>query len=163
MHKPRARGLHTPQRSAECRRPLRTRGAFCTCRSSNLHYSDAHMSDDQPPTNVSRIWGGRFATGPSAVMQAINVSIDFDARLIEQDVAASKAHATMLARQGIIAQADGHAIVAGLDQILQEAREGRLTLSRALEDVHMNIENRLAELIGEAADVCTPRARETTR
>jgi argininosuccinate lyase len=109
------------------------------------------MSDDQPSTHVSRIWGGRFAAGPSAVMEAINVSIDFDARLIEQDITASKAHATMLARQGIITQADGHAILAGLDQVLREAREGRLTLSRALEDVHMNVESRLAELIGEPA------------
>ncbi|MGZ8331159.1 MAG: argininosuccinate lyase [Rhodoplanes sp.] len=109
------------------------------------------MSDDPPPTNVSRMWGGRFAAGPSAVMEAINVSVDFDARLIEQDIAASKAHAKMLARQGIIAQADGDAILAGLDQVLRETREGRLILSRALEDVHMNVENRLAEIIGKAA------------
>jgi argininosuccinate lyase len=97
------------------------------------------------------MWGGRFAAGQSAVMEAINVSIDFDARLIEQDIAASKAHATMLARQGIISQADGDAILAGLDRVLAEAREGRLALSRALEDVHMNVENRLAEIIGEPA------------
>jgi argininosuccinate lyase len=97
------------------------------------------------------MWGGRYANGPSAVMEAINVSIDFDARLIEQDIAASKAHATMLARQGIISQADGDAILAGLDRVLAEAREGRLALSRALEDVHMNVESRLAEIIGEPA------------
>ena len=66
------------------------------------------MIDDPPlsATDVSRIWGGRFAAGPSAVMEAINVSIDFDARLIEYDIAASKAHATMLAQQKIITQAD---------------------------------------------------------
>ena len=104
-----------------------------------------------PATDVSRIWGGRFEAGPAAVMEAINVSIDFDVRLIEQDVAASKAHATMLARQGIISQADGDAILAGLDAVLAEARDGRLPLSRALEDVHMNVEGRLAELIGEPA------------
>jgi argininosuccinate lyase len=97
------------------------------------------------------MWGGRFAAGPSAVMEAINVSIDFDARLIEQDIAASKAHATMLARRGIISQADGDTILAGLDQVLAEAREGRLVLRRALEDVHMNVESRLAEIIGERA------------
>jgi argininosuccinate lyase len=84
-------------------------------------------------------------------MQAINVSIDVDARLIEQDIAASKAHATMLARQQIISQADGDAIIAGLDCVLTEARDGRLPLSRTLEDVHMNVEHRLSQLIGEPA------------
>ena len=111
------------------------------------------MIDDPPSssTDVNRVWGGRFAAGPSAVMEAINVSIDFDSRLLEHDIVASKAHAAMLARQGIITQADGETILAGLDQVLAEAREGRLALSRALEDVHMNVENRLAEIIGEAA------------
>jgi argininosuccinate lyase len=84
-------------------------------------------------------------------MEAINVSIDFDARLIEHDIAASKAHATMLARQEIITEADGEAILTGLDQVLAEAREGRLALSRALEDVHMNVESRLSEIIGDSA------------
>lgn len=84
-------------------------------------------------------------------MEAINVSIDFDARLLEQDIAASRAHATMLARQGIIAQGDADAILGGLDQVLAEARAGSLPLARALEDVHMNVEGRLAELIGEPA------------
>ncbi len=106
------------------------------------------------------MWGGRFASGPSAVMEAINVSIDFDARLIEHDIAASKAHATMLARRGIISQADGDAILAGLDQVLTEAREGRLTLSRELEDVHMVVESRLAEIIGgPAGRLHTARSR----
>ena len=112
------------------------------------------MSDDAPVDRagkISRIWGGRFAAGPSAVMEAINVSIDFDVRLIEQDIAASKAHAAMLARQAIISQADAEAILAGLDRVLEEARGGRLPLRRALEDVHMNVESRLAELIGEPA------------
>ena len=107
--------------------------------------------DDPSSSDVSRMWGGRFAAGPSAVMEAINVSIDFNSRLIEHDIVASKAHATMLARQRIIMQADGETIVAGLDQVLEEAHEGRLALSRALEDVHMNVENRLAEIIGETA------------
>ena len=106
------------------------------------------------------MWGGRFASGPSAVMEAINVSIDFDARLIEHDIAASKAHATMLARRGIISQPDGDAILAGLDQVLTEAREGRLTLSRELEDVHMVVESRLAEIIGgPAGRLHTARSR----
>ncbi len=105
----------------------------------------------EPAADVSRIWGGRFEAGPAAIMAAINVSIDFDIRLIEQDIAASRAHAAMLARQGIISQADADAILAGLDAVLAEARGGRLPLSRALEDVHMNVEGRLATLIGEPA------------
>ncbi|MBL8667357.1 MAG: argininosuccinate lyase [Rhodospirillales bacterium] len=105
----------------------------------------------EPAAHVSRIWGGRFEAGPAAIMEAINVSIDFDIRLIEQDVAASKAHAAMLAHQGIIPQADADAIHGGLDAVLAEARSGRLPLSRALEDVHMNVEGRLAALIGEPA------------
>ena len=112
------------------------------------------MSDDEPidrAGKISGIWGGRFAAGPSAIMEAINVSIDFDIRLVEQDIAASKAHAAMLARQGIISQADGDAILAGLDRVLEEARHGRLPLRRALEDVHMNVESRLASIIGEPA------------
>lgn len=111
------------------------------------------MSGDRPApqAGISRIWGGRFDAGPTAIMEAINVSIDFDVRLIEQDIAASRAHATMLARQGIISQADAEAILGGLDVVLAEARAGSLPLSRALEDVHMNVEGRLAEVIGEPA------------
>ncbi|MBK8174658.1 MAG: argininosuccinate lyase [Rhodospirillales bacterium] len=97
------------------------------------------------------MWGGRFAAGPSAVMQAINVSIDFDCRLVDQDVAASKAHVTMLSQQGIVAQADADVILRGLDQVHAEHRNGTLSFSRELEDVHMNVEDRLARLIGEPA------------
>ncbi len=110
------------------------------------------MSDDpseRPQT--STIWGGRFAAGPSAIMEAINVSIGFDRRLYAQDIAGSKAHCTMLVRRGIIPKADGDAILGGLDTVLREIEEGRFPFSRALEDIHMNIEARLAELIGEAA------------
>jgi argininosuccinate lyase len=106
-------------------------------------------ADDRRETSV--MWGGRFAAGPSAIMEAINASIDFDVRLITQDIQGSKAHAAMLASQGIISQADGDAILAGLDRVLAEAAAGRLPKSRALEDVHMNVEARLGELIGEAA------------
>ena len=102
-------------------------------------------------TTTSPIWGGRFASGPSAIMEDINVSIDFDQRLIRQDIRASKAHATMLAACGIISQADSDAIVAGLDQVLAEADAGTFQPTRALEDIHMNVEGRLATLIGEAA------------
>ena len=99
----------------------------------------------------SSIWGGRFAAGPSAVMEAINASIDFDQRLYAQDIAGSKAHCRMLMHQGIISQEDGEAILHGLGQIGQEIEEGRFAFQSALEDIHMNIENRLREIIGEAA------------
>jgi argininosuccinate lyase len=107
----------------------------------------------RPPADraASAMWGGRFEAGPSEVMEAINVSIDFDRRLLPQDIWASKAHCAMLMRQGIIDEADGLAIVAGLDAVLAEAEAGTLVLDRALEDVHMNVEARLAERIGMAA------------
>ena len=97
------------------------------------------------------MWGGRFAEAADAVMQEINASIDFDQALAAQDVAGSRAHARMLAEQGIIAAADAEAIVGGLDGIAMEIADGRFTFSRALEDIHMNIEARLQELIGEPA------------
>jgi argininosuccinate lyase len=99
----------------------------------------------------NRMWGGRFSEGPDAAMEAINASIDFDRRLFRQDIRGSKAHAEMLARQGIIAADDAERIVAGLDTILREIEAGEFTFSRALEDIHLNVENRLAELIGPAA------------
>ncbi|PKU22020.1 argininosuccinate lyase [Telmatospirillum siberiense] len=102
-------------------------------------------------TGASTIWGGRFAGGPSAVMQRINASIDFDKRLYAQDIRGSKAHCAMLVKVGVLSDADGQAILRGLDQILQEIESGRFTFSTALEDIHMNVESRLAELIGEAA------------
>jgi len=97
------------------------------------------------------MWGGRFAAGPDEIMEAINASIDFDRRLAPQDIEASKAHARMLAATGIIAAEDAEAIAAGLDTILREIETGAFAFSRALEDIHMNVEARLAELIGPAA------------
>ena len=99
----------------------------------------------------NRMWGGRFSERPDAVMEEINASIDFDKALAEQDIAGSKAHARMLAAQGIIASEDAERIVAGLDAIAAEIRDGRFTFSRALEDIHMNVESRLQALIGEPA------------
>jgi argininosuccinate lyase len=99
----------------------------------------------------NKMWGGRFASGPGAIMQEINASIDFDRRLFRQDIAASKAHAAMLARQGIITRNDAAAIAHGLDTILSEMESGKFRFKRALEDIHMNVESRLAELIGPAA------------
>ena len=97
------------------------------------------------------MWGGRFSKGPDAAMEEINASIDFDQRLFRQDIRGSKAHAEMLAEKGIIAADDAERIVAGLDTILREIEAGDFTFSRALEDIHLNVESRLAELIGPAA------------
>jgi argininosuccinate lyase len=99
----------------------------------------------------NKMWGGRFASGPDAVMEEINASIDFDRRLYRQDIAASKAHAAMLAKQGIIARDDAAKIAHGLDTILSEMDAGKFRFKRALEDIHMNVEARLADLIGPAA------------
>jgi argininosuccinate lyase len=111
------------------------------------------MTDPHEPGSppASPIWGGRFDGGPAEAMEEINASIAFDCRLVRQDIRASKAHASMLAAQGIISQADADAILAGLDAVLTEAESGRLPLSRALEDIHMNVESRLAALVGDAA------------
>ena len=97
------------------------------------------------------MWGGRFASGPDAVMEAINASIDFDQKLFAQDIAGSKAHAQMLHDRGILSSQDHAAIDQGLSTILSEIEQGQFRFSRALEDIHMNDESRLAELIGPAA------------
>ena len=97
------------------------------------------------------MWGGRFATGPSEIMEEINPSIAFDKRLYAQDIAGSKAHCEMLAATGIIESEDATAILQGLDTILSEIEAETFTFSTALEDIHMNVEARLTELIGPAA------------
>lgn len=100
---------------------------------------------------ANQMWGGRFAQGPSAVMDRINPSIDFDKALYAQDIRASQVHARMLARQEIISQDDATAICEGLDHIKAEIEDGTFEFSRALEDIHMNIEARLKDLIGSTA------------
>jgi argininosuccinate lyase len=100
---------------------------------------------------TNKMWGGRFKEGPSAIMAEINASIDFDRRLYTQDIAASKAHSAMLAKQGIITKSDAKKIRDGLDQIQVEIATGTFKFSKALEDIHLNIESRLKELIGDAA------------
>jgi argininosuccinate lyase len=97
------------------------------------------------------MWGGRFAAGPSAVMERINASIDVDRRLYAQDIQGSLAHADMLVKRKILSAKDGAAIRRGLRRILAEIESGRFRFQTALEDIHMNIEARLAELIGPAA------------
>ncbi len=97
------------------------------------------------------MWGGRFAGTPSEIMEEINASIAFDQRFFAQDIAGSKAHCAMLAETGIISAEDAAEITGGLDRIQRDMEAGAFTFSRALEDIHMNIEARLAELIGPAA------------
>ena len=103
-----------------------------------------------PPTGANRQWGGRFATAPSAIMRQINASVAFDQTLWRQDIAGSRAHAAMLAHVGIIAAADESAIATGLAAIAAEIEAGVFPWDEALEDVHMNIEARLADRIGDA-------------
>ncbi|EDQ33163.1 argininosuccinate lyase [Hoeflea phototrophica DFL-43] len=109
------------------------------------------MSTDKDKQASNQMWGGRFASGPDAIMEEINASIDFDRKLYAQDIAGSLAHAAMLAKTGIISSDDCDKITHGLNTILSEIEEGRFTFSRQLEDIHMNIESRLAELIGPTA------------
>ncbi|CAA7618149.1 Argininosuccinate lyase [Magnetospirillum sp. LM-5] len=110
------------------------------------------MSTEKPnQPAASSMWGGRFAVGPAAIMSRINASIDFDKRLYAQDIRGSQAHCRMLVRQKILTEADGNAIVQGLEQVRQEIESGQFRFSHELEDIHMNVEARLAELIGEAA------------
>jgi argininosuccinate lyase len=97
------------------------------------------------------MWGGRFAGGPAALMREINASIGFDKRLWREDIAASLAHVAMLETQGIVSEADASAIAEGLERIEDEYARGGLHEDPALEDIHMHVEARLAELIGEAA------------
>ncbi|MEO1280376.1 MAG: argininosuccinate lyase [Pseudomonadota bacterium] len=97
------------------------------------------------------MWGGRFAMSPAEIMEEINASIGFDKRMAAQDIAGSKAHARMLAKQDIISDEDAKTILDGLDRIQTEIESGKFEFSRALEDIHMNIEARLKDLIGEPA------------
>ncbi|VAV90844.1 Argininosuccinate lyase [hydrothermal vent metagenome] len=99
----------------------------------------------------NQMWGGRFAAGPDAIMQAINASIGFDQRLAAEDIAGSRAHAAMLASAGIISDSDADAMREGLLTILSEIEAGKFEFSEALEDIHMNVEVRLTELIGAPA------------
>ncbi len=101
--------------------------------------------------SANTMWGGRFAAGPDAIMEAINASIGYDRRLAPQDIAGSRAHAAMLAATGIISDNDAEAIREGLLTVLSEIETGDFAFSTALEDIHMNVEARLKELIGEPA------------
>ena len=111
-------------------------------------------------TSSNQMWGGRFASGPDAIMEAINASIGFDQRLATQDIAGSRAHAAMLAAQSIISDSDFEAIEEGLITILSEIERGKFVFSSKLEDIHMNIEARLKDLVGAPASrLHTARSR----
>ena len=101
--------------------------------------------------SANELWGGRFAKGPAEIMERINASIDFDKRLYAQDIAGSMAHSSMLMEQGIISKADGEKIQGGLQTILREIEAGNFKTDPALEDIHMHIEARLREIIGDQA------------
>ena len=108
----------------------------------------------------SKMWGGRFTSGPDAIMEEINASIGFDYRLAAQDIRGSRAHVAMLADAGIVSREHADAIAGGLDQIQGEIEAGTFVFSRALEDIHMNIESRLADIIGpDAGRLHTARSR----
>lgn len=109
------------------------------------------MTDTPENPTANTMWGGRFAAGPDAIMEAINASIGFDRRLYAQDIRGSRAHAAMLAAQGIISPSDADAIGEGLLTVLSEIEGGQFRFQTALEDIHMNVEARLKELIGEPA------------
>ncbi|MDC1398025.1 argininosuccinate lyase [Octadecabacter sp.] len=106
------------------------------------------MSDK---SSSNAMWGGRFAAGPDAIMEAINASIGFDRRLAKQDIEGSRAHAAMLAAQGIITDSDADAIREGLLTVLSEIEGGTFPYRVELEDIHMNVEARLKEIVGEPA------------
>ncbi len=106
---------------------------------------------EQSDNSANAMWGGRFAAGPDAIMEAINASIGFDKRLYAQDIRGSRAHAAMLAAQGIISPNDEKAIGEGLLTVLSEIEAGDFPFKTALEDIHMNVESRLKEIIGEPA------------
>ena len=99
----------------------------------------------------NQMWGGRFSSAPDAIMEEINASIGFDYRFAAQDIRGSKAHVAMLAARGIVGAKDAEAITRGLDQVAREIETGEFTFSRALEDIHMNVEARLADIIGPSA------------
>ncbi len=114
------------------------------------------MTKDNSKTSSSKagsnaLWGGRFAAGPAQIMEQVNASIHFDQRLFAQDIAGSKAHCSMLVATGIITADDGTAITQGLDQIQAEIENGALKIDPKLEDIHMHVESRLRELVGDAA------------
>jgi argininosuccinate lyase len=116
-----------------------------------MSQSSNSKSDKTKLDKSNSMWGGRFASGPAAIMEEINASIDFDKKLYAQDITGSIAHATMLAECDIITEEDRDKIIHGLNTIMSEIEADKFEFSRALEDIHMNVESRLRDLIGDAA------------
>lgn len=110
-----------------------------------------HVVETSKPHQPNKLWGGRFEQGPATIMQEINASIRFDKRLARQDIAGSLAHCQMLMAAGIISCDDAEAIMMGFDRIEQEVKADAFPYTEELEDIHMNLESRLAKLIGDAA------------
>ena len=109
---------------------------------------------------MAKLWGGRFSKNTNELVDAFNASINYDKRLYQEDIRGSIAHAKMLVKCGIIPEADGTKIVAGLQDILKDIEAGNFEFSVALEDIHMNVEARLTERIGDAgARLHTARSR----
>lgn len=100
---------------------------------------------------ANSMWGGRFSAAPAELMTRINASIDVDRRMYREDITASKAHARMLAKVGILTAAEGEQIISGLDKVLAEIEAGGFEFKQSLEDIHMNVESRLKEIIGDVA------------
>ena len=119
--------------------------------SFSLMSTDASQPPSRAPHEGQDLWGGRFERKPAELMQAINVSIGVDRRLASQDLAGSRAHAAMLHKVGVLSSQDAESILKGLDLIEAEMREGTFPFRAEYEDIHMNVEARLAELIGPAA------------
>ncbi|MEE9376343.1 MAG: argininosuccinate lyase [Rhizobiaceae bacterium] len=109
------------------------------------------MASKNNKAGENKMWGGRFAEGPDAIMEEINASIGFDQKMATQDIAGSRAHAAMLHTKGILSSKDHGKIDHGLRTILSEIEAGEFEFSRSLEDIHMNVESRLTDLIGSAA------------
>ncbi len=109
------------------------------------------MTNNNSDNNSNKMWGGRFEDKPSDIMEQINASIGIDKRMWRQDIRGSIAHATMLSNQGIITKGEAVEIVNGLNKIAEEIKSGDFEFKTALEDIHMNIESRLRELIGDVA------------
>jgi argininosuccinate lyase len=107
------------------------------------------MTERPDTSSANQMWGGRFASGPDAIMQAINASIGFDRRLYAQDIAGSRAHAAMLSAVGILSDSDAKAIGEGLLTVLSEIEAGTFHFRADLEDIHLNVESRLTEIVGE--------------
>jgi argininosuccinate lyase len=125
-----------------------TTNSNATAMTNPKRRTDDEAATEAPPNTL---WGGRFAGGPAAIMRRINASIDFDRRLYAEDIAGSKAHCAMLVAQRILSPEDGAAITQGLEQIRAEIDAGRFVFREENEDIHLNIEARLAELIGPVA------------